>query len=263
QALTVRREFGARVGLGRGERESVDLLMSGAESAARANVEQLRESGAQHLAYAWAHVLHEQQDGTVWEQPDDWIDDGQTLTLGGREIVAVATPGHTQGHVIFVDHDAGVLYSGDHILSATTPVIGIEPATSTRPLANTLDSLRKVLALPDLRLLSAHGPVLPSSHARARELLAHHERRLELCRAAVHTGKASAYEVALALAWTKNEQRLTDLDEIGAVMATLQTRAYLELLSTTGALERHVDTEVVLYVAASTNPSIPRADQGA
>ena len=43
------------------------------------------------------------------------------------------------------------------------------------PLGDFMASLTKVRALPDLRILPAHGPVAPSSHARVDELLAFHE----------------------------------------------------------------------------------------
>ena len=43
----------------------------------------------------------------VWEQPDEWLKDQATIALGGRELRAVATPGHTRGHVVFRDQAAG------------------------------------------------------------------------------------------------------------------------------------------------------------
>ena len=39
----------------------------------------------------------------LWEKPDEWLKDQVTIKLGGRELRAVATPGHTQGHTVFAD----------------------------------------------------------------------------------------------------------------------------------------------------------------
>ncbi len=91
---------------------------------------------------------------------------------GTRTIDAVHTPGHTQGHYVFADRPAGLLFAGDHVLPTITPSIGFEPVPAEQPLRDFMASLTKVRGLPDLRLLPAHGPVAPSSHARVDELLA-------------------------------------------------------------------------------------------
>ena len=106
------------------------------------------------------------------------------------------TPGHTQGHFVFADRAAGLLFAGDHVLPTITPSIGFEPVPVEQPLRDFLGSLTKVRALPDLRLLPAHGPVAPSSHARVDELLDHHETRLAQCLDALAGGPGTAYDVA-------------------------------------------------------------------
>src|SRR5205807_4291475 len=46
-------------------------------------------------------------------EPDDWITAGQAFELGTRTLTAIATPGHTRGHLVFADHEAGLLFAGD------------------------------------------------------------------------------------------------------------------------------------------------------
>ena len=46
--------------------------------------------------------------------------------MGARVLEAVATPGHTKGHLVFHDLDAGLLFSGDHVLPTISPSIGFE-----------------------------------------------------------------------------------------------------------------------------------------
>ena len=55
-----------------------------------------------------------------------WTED-HPIDVGGRVLDAVHTPGHTQGHFVFADRAAGLLFAGDHVLPTITPSIGFEP----------------------------------------------------------------------------------------------------------------------------------------
>jgi glyoxylase-like metal-dependent hydrolase (beta-lactamase superfamily II) len=173
--------------------------------------------------------------------PDVWLDSDLTLDLGGRQVDAIATPGHTQGHYVFADTRGGLLFAGDHVLPSITPSVGFEPRWVEQPLRDFLDSLVKVRGLPDLMLLPAHGPVAPSSHARVDELLDHHAHRLDLCRAAVAGGASTAWEVAAELPWTRHERRREELGPFDAVLAAFETMTHLDLLALRGELVRRDD----------------------
>ncbi len=112
-------------------------------------------------------------------QPDQWIAAEQEFDLGTRTLAAIATPGHTRGHVVFADTAAGLLFAGDHVLPHITPSIGFQEAPSAEPLREYLQSLNVVRRLPDMRLLPAHGPVSPSTHTSMDELTEHHAERLQ------------------------------------------------------------------------------------
>jgi hypothetical protein len=111
--------------------------------------------------------------------------------------------------------------------------------------------------LPDLRLLPAHGPIAPSSHTRADELLAHHEERLDRCLAALRArAEATAYDVAGELPWTRHERSLSDLDEFNGALASMETKAHLELLVARGLADVRTEDGVRIYRAGkSTLPS--------
>jgi glyoxylase-like metal-dependent hydrolase (beta-lactamase superfamily II) len=162
----------------------------------------------------------------------------------------VPTPGHTQGHVVFTDARAGLLFAGDHVLPHITPSIGFEPVSARQPLGDYLESLRVVRALPDMRLLPAHGPVTASAHARIDELLGHHRDRLSSCAEAVAAGAGTAYQVARALRWTRRGRHLDDLDPFNQMLAVTETRAHLELLSAQGRLVVSWDDGVAVYAPA-------------
>jgi glyoxylase-like metal-dependent hydrolase (beta-lactamase superfamily II) len=190
QAVAVRREAGAHVSLGLGDKGTLDLVRDGLGD--DPTIPRLRRCGADRVARGWEEAVEgERPDPSLWEHPDSWLDGDHTLEVGTRTLDAVSTPGHTQGHYVFADRGAGLLFAGDHVLPTITPSIGFEPAYAPQPLGDFLTSLAKVRAMPDLRLLPAHGPVTASTHARVDELVAHHDERLALCLAAVTAGGAN------------------------------------------------------------------------
>jgi glyoxylase-like metal-dependent hydrolase (beta-lactamase superfamily II) len=112
-------------------------------------------------------------------------------------------------------------------------------------------SLAKVRSLPDLRLLPAHGPVAPSAHARVDELLEHHEHRLALCLAALSGGPRTSYQVAQVLPWTRHDRAFTELHVFDQSLATMETKAHLELLVARGQAVRSEDDDGVVSFAAA------------
>jgi glyoxylase-like metal-dependent hydrolase (beta-lactamase superfamily II) len=244
QAVALRREFGTRVSLGVGERPSLEELHeTGAGD--RAQTAQLRRYGAaQVLDELVARGWREPIDLAQWEFPTDWLTDGQTVAVGERTLRAVHTPGHTRGHLVFADLADGLLFAGDHVLPHITPSIGFEASVTESPLADYLRSLAAVRALPDLRLLPAHGPVTGSVHARVDELLAHHEDRLAASEAAVRAGAVTPYEAARALGWTRRARAFADLDPWNQMLAVCETAAHLLVLAAQGRL-RHTTVDGV------------------
>ena len=250
-AVTVRREFGSHVSLGLGDKPTLDLILEPGASTADPHVAMLRDAGATKIADAWARFSAKAQpDVSMWEYPDAWLSGDHRIPVGARVLDAVHTPGHTQGHFVFADRAAGLMFAGDHVLPRITPSIGFEPVLADQPLGDFLGSLAKVRAMPDLTLLPAHGPVAPSTHARIDELVVHHDRRLDLCRAAVQSEPGTAYAVARRLTWTRHEHRLDDLDLFNAALATLETRAHLELLVARGEMRKIPADGGLLYTPA-------------
>jgi hypothetical protein len=101
-----------------------------------------------------------------------------------------------------------------------------------------MTSLTAMRALPDLRLLPAHGPVAPSVHARVDELLEHHEHRLALSLEIIRGASLTAYQVAAELPWTRHEHRFSTLDIFNGTLATLETLAHLDVLVARGLAVR-------------------------
>jgi glyoxylase-like metal-dependent hydrolase (beta-lactamase superfamily II) len=251
QAVALRREFGMRVALGAGERPSLEALNEPRPTLGHR--EELLRAGAHEIVGR----LEEQpppHDRADWAFPDEWIEDGAEIlvdegTQGARVLQAVATPGHTRGHVVFADSAAGLLFSGDHVLPRITPSLGLEPRPAPSPLADFLASLELVRTLPDATMLPAHGSVGMRVHQRVDELIAHHGKRLDATLAAVQEGRTTAYEVASVLLWTRRDKRLADLDLFNAMLATLETAAHLEVLVERGLVTGSDQDGIVHYTS--------------
>ncbi len=238
QAYVVGREVGAHVSLGLGDKATMDL-MHGDYLTEDPNLHRLRAAGAEELAQGWRSMMPASSRSLDdYGLPDEWLERDVVIDLGDRRLDAVSTPGHTQGHYVFADTNASLLFAGDHVLSTITPSIGFEPAYVQQPLRDYLDSLAKVRAMPDMTLLPAHGPVTSSSHARVDELVAHHDVRLAQSLAAVEAGARTAWEVAGLIPWTRHERRRDELGPFDAVLAAFETLAHLELLALQGRLVR-------------------------
>ncbi len=250
QAVTIRSEVGSHVSLGLGDKPTIDLVLDPGDLTEDPYVGFLRRAGAADLADAWGDFTRgATPDLAMWAYPDTWLEEDHTIEVGRRVLDAVHTPGHTQGHFVFADRDDGLLFAGDHVLPTITPSIGFEPVLADQPLGDFLGSLTKVRGLPDLRLLPAHGPVADSSHARVDALLAHHDERLRLCLAAVRQDGVTSYDVAGELPWTRHAHVFGDLDAFNGALATLETRAHLELLAARGEVTADYVDGVRVYSA--------------
>jgi glyoxylase-like metal-dependent hydrolase (beta-lactamase superfamily II) len=164
---------------------------------------------------------------------------GVTIEMGRREFVALHTPGHSDGQVIFYDEQDGLVLAGDHVLIKITPHIGVWPESEANPLARYMASLRDLQHLAVRRALPGHGRLIDNWAGRLSELLVHHDERLEAMQAALGSG-ATAYTTARAVfsfdRFTPHEIRF----------AVAETIAHLDLLVAQGTLRREVADELLV-----------------
>jgi glyoxylase-like metal-dependent hydrolase (beta-lactamase superfamily II) len=106
-------------------------------------------------------------------QPDLEPGDGEAIELDGRALRCIATPGHASNHVCWLLVDAGLLFSGDHILGHVTPVI-LPPDGD---MDDYLGSLARLRALPLLGIAPGHGPMLDNPAGVIDGLVAHRLQR--------------------------------------------------------------------------------------
>jgi glyoxylase-like metal-dependent hydrolase (beta-lactamase superfamily II) len=299
QAVEVRRLFGTPIALGEGEKPSIDGLLSADFRPLRAQLAILRAAGAAPLADRLAELTSGsagpqepaagpgsggpgsgtqgfgplppagaalRRGATVgaalgYETPDEWICGEQVFDIGSRTLTSVETPGHTRGHVVFADTEAGLLFAGDHVLPHITPSIGFQEAPSAEPLREYLQSLSVVRQLPDMRLLPAHGPVSPSTHARIDELTEHHAHRLRIMADVLTGGERTGYDVALSVAWTSRQRKLGELDLMNQMLAVCETVYHLDLLVAQGTAVSRVGEDRVRRYRLPMPPANPAASR--
>ncbi|GAA5115874.1 MBL fold metallo-hydrolase [Haloechinothrix salitolerans] len=243
-AVALRKEYGTPITLGAGERESVEVILRGDTSRQLGEPRRWGIPGEVSMRDIGIEPSHSRE---AYELPDEWLDRETDIALTSRTLRAVPTPGHTAGHIVFADEAASLLFSGDHVLPHITPSIGFQPSMRRNALTDYLASLRLLLELPDMMLLPAHGPVTDSAHVRVKELLNHHDERLDATRETVVDGATTAYESASRLTWTGKHRAFDTLEMFNQFLAVGETAAHLEHLVTTGVLEQTVRDGVAHY----------------
>lgn len=87
---------------------------------------------------------------------DSYLLEGQKITLGASELKVLFTPGHSRGHISFLDEIGGQLFSGDVLFLKSIGRTDL-PGGDFKTLESTILSV--LYALPDTTVVfPGHGP---------------------------------------------------------------------------------------------------------
>lgn len=91
---------------------------------------------------------------------DEWLAPGSVLALGGRELVVLPTPGHTEESISLLDRASGMLFSGDFLYPGA--LYGFLPNSG---MGDYQAGARAVLgaAAPETRVFGAHRVAPPGA----------------------------------------------------------------------------------------------------
>jgi glyoxylase-like metal-dependent hydrolase (beta-lactamase superfamily II) len=103
--------------------------------------------------------------------PDRVLEDGGSIDIDGKPLVAVATPGHTSNHLCFAYE--GALLTGDHVMGWSTTVV-VPPDGD---MAQYMASLEKLRQRDDRVYYPAHGPAVTNPAQYVRHLVGHRMQR--------------------------------------------------------------------------------------
>jgi glyoxylase-like metal-dependent hydrolase (beta-lactamase superfamily II) len=160
-------------------------------------------AGALALQQAWTargHPLtvcaHAETAARIPLPVDQRIDDGDTLSWGGRRYTAHFTPGHAPGHLAYQCAASGAVVAGDLVAGVGT--IAISPLDGH--LGDYLASLERLRRLGPTALLPAHGPALLHPETVLTTYIAHRHQRSEQIRVALgQAGRADADALVAAV----------------------------------------------------------------
>ena len=147
---------------------------------------------------------------------------GETIRVGGLEILAVETPGHTSDSFSFVLPADNTLVTGDTVLGRGTTVVAWPDGSLEAYLASLerIESLTRAGTVTSL--LPGHGPFVADAAATVTFYLEHRAERLDQVRQAVARGAQTAYEVV--------ERVYADVPRSVWPAAELSVQAQLEYL---------------------------------
>ena len=165
------------------------------------------------------------------DRPDQLVEDGDRLSIGGdRKLEVIHTPGHEPAHICLRDSRTGALLSGDHVLPRITPFVGYDELFEDA-LGDFLTSLERIVALRVGLTYPGHGAVVEHGSARAEQLLAHHQRRLQDMVDVIGPDGSTAWEV-MEKVFRPNlgpvEQRLALRETIAHLEHLCRSRKLLE-----------------------------------
>lgn len=186
--------------------------------------------------------------------PDRELVHGEVVAdVPGFELTAVHTPGHTDGHVCFLERGREVLFSGDHVLAKISPNINMMGSLLSNPLGAYFESLRATGNLDVDLALPAHVEPIAKLRERVDELLAHHEERLaEMLDTVTVEPDLTTHEVARRQPWKRGWDGLVGQMRRAALG---ETHAHLVDLVARGQVAQIADGPVLRWRALGEEAS--------
>jgi len=180
------------------------------------------------------------------------LQDGNTLSIGGRDWRVVVGSGHSPEHACLYCSSLKVMLSGDQILPVITSNVSVHPTEPfANPLMDWMESHDRFLDTPtDTLILPAHNLPFYCVRERLRELISHHEDRMLAIEEHCAVQPATARELLPVLF-------ARELDPRQMMMALGEAIAHLHLLLHRNRLEWTL-SEDGCYRYTSIDPDLKR-----
>lgn len=153
-------------------------------------------------------------------RPDRMLEDDALIDAPPWRIRVLHTPGHTAGHLCYLEETTGLLFSGDHVFRWINTNPGYRPQSSADPIGDYLASLDRIIALPLTTILPGHDDPIVDPLARLEELLAFHSRRLDEVRELISRGRATPYAVASGIMRSREWDEVSPIAQVTAIGET-------------------------------------------
>ncbi len=174
---------------------------------------------------------------------------------GGVAYRAIATPGHTPGHMCLYLEEEQLLFLGDQVLFDISPNIAWWPGVANS-LKDYLASLETIKSLPVRACFVGHRENRTAEHLASRidELILHHHLRLQEIEDCLAGRNAhSAYEIMQKLTWRVNGGSIEGSGPVQLWFALLETLAHIDYLVAQERIERVLTDESARYLIRATD----------
>jgi glyoxylase-like metal-dependent hydrolase (beta-lactamase superfamily II) len=189
------------------------------------------------------------KDFVTCEQPDIMLKDGDRISNGTVEIQVIRTPGHSPGHICLYEPRRRLLFSGDHVLYETNPVVGYNPQSGNDPLGDYLSALRKLDNFKTSFVFPGHGPVFNGLGLRVGRIIGLNEERKKEIMRALDSGLKTAYQIAREVGRRGGGVAFDSLNSWDKRTAVMESLAHLRLLVKEGSVGSVEMDSVLFYVS--------------
>jgi glyoxylase-like metal-dependent hydrolase (beta-lactamase superfamily II) len=162
-------------------------------------------------------------------RPDIALADGETVGGPGWALEAVATPGHTANHMAFALKGTPVLFSGDHVMAWSTPVV----APPDGAMSDYMASLDKLVRRTETLYLPGHGGPVKDAPRFVQHYIAHRRAREAAILERLAAGEADIPALVASI-YVGLDPRLTKAAGL-SVLAHLEDLTARGLVATQGA----------------------------
>ena len=161
--------------------------------------------------------------------PDIALADGETVGGPGWVLEAVTTPGHTANHMAFALEGTPVLFSGDHVMAWSTPVV----APPDGAMSDYMASLEKLGRRAETLYFPGHGGAVRDAPRFVQRYIAHRRAREASILRQLAAGEADIPTLVRAI-YVGLDSRLTRAAGL-SVLAHLEDLTARGLAATEGA----------------------------
>jgi glyoxylase-like metal-dependent hydrolase (beta-lactamase superfamily II) len=161
--------------------------------------------------------------------PDIVLADGDVVSGPDWALEAVATPGHTANHMAFALTGTDVLFSGDHVMAWSTPVV----APPDGAMSDYMASLDKLARRPETTYFPGHGGAVTDAPRFVRHFIRHRKMREQAILDQLAKGEADIATIVRAI-YVGLDLRLTKAAGL-SVLAHLEDMVARGLAVTDGA----------------------------
>ncbi|AFZ70807.1 Zn-dependent hydrolase, glyoxylase [Caldisphaera lagunensis DSM 15908] len=159
------------------------------------------------------------------------------IDLYGIKFKIIEVPGHTPGQINLYNKENDIIFTGDHILDPITPQITLTDE-NTDPLGDYLSSLEKISSLNAKIAFPGHKEPILNPSKRAKEIIKHHEERLNEIMKLISKNSLTAYEIAKKVKWRASYNSWEEYPYPERFFAMGETLAHLKRLEKLNLVEK-------------------------